>query len=139
PPTFDFNAEISKEASASFDQHVIALRWLLRHPGTFVNEAASLIRGTKADAIGIGARGTGGGFRPDGSFKSPLPPPRSAKEWAFVDREVPPIIERVKHAVANFPPATNLSSERFALLDLVLARCRQKHVFLIGYLPAFFS
>ena len=139
PPAFDFAAEIAKDAAASFDAHVIALRWLTRHPGTLGGEAISIARRGRPDAIGIGARSTGGGFRPDGSFKSPLAPPRSEREWAFVDREVPPIVERVRNGVANFPPADGLAADRLALLDLVLARYRQKHVFVIGYLPPFSS
>jgi len=138
PPAFDFATEIAKYA-ASFDDHIIGLRWLAAHPATFAAETGALARGARADAVGIGARSTGGGFRPDGSFKSPLQPPRSEREWAFVDREVPPIIERVKNAVANFPPAASLSRDRLALLDAVLARYRQKHVFVIGYLPPFSS
>jgi hypothetical protein len=138
-PAFDFAAEIAKDAAASFDAHVVALRWLARHPEAFAGEAMSIVRRTSPEAIGIGARSSGGGFRPDGSFKSPLAPPRSEREWAFVDREVPPIIERVRKAVANFPPADSLAADRLALLDLVLARYRQKQVFVIGYLPPFSS
>jgi len=138
-PAFDFTAEIAKGTATSFDAHVVALRWLVRHPGTFAGEAISMARRARPDAIGIGARTTGGGFRPDGSFKSPLTPPRSERDWAYVDREVPPIIERVRKAVANFPPAGSLAADRLALLDLVLARYRQKHVFVIGYLPPFSS
>jgi hypothetical protein len=139
PPAFDFASEAAKDAAASFDAHVVGLRWLIRHPGTFADEAISIARSSRPEAIGIGARTTGGGFRPDGSFKSPLPAPRSEREWAYVDREVPPIIERVRNAVANFPAASSLAADRLALLDLVLARYRQKRVFVIGYLPPFSS
>jgi len=138
PPVFSFDAEISKGAGFSFDEHVIGIRWLLKNPRSLAGEAISLVEGTNL-AIGINAREKGGGFRPDGSFKSPLQTPRSEKEWVFVDRETPPIIERVRNAQANFPPANSVSRERLAVLDAVLARYEKNHVFVIGYLPPFSS
>lgn len=139
PPAFSFEEEIAKGAALRFDEHIIGIRWLLTHPRVFARQAISLIRGGKKRAIGISARERGGGFRPDGSFKSPLDPPRTENEWTFVDRETPPVVERVKNAVANFPPATSVSPERLALLDLVLAEYEKKGVLVIGYLPPFSS
>jgi hypothetical protein len=134
-PTFRFEEEISKGATFSFDNQVVAVRWLLVHPATFVREVRSLYRDPHPEAIGISARDKGGGFRPDGSFKSAVPTPRSEEEFAFVDRETPPIIERVKSATANFLPAAHVSAERLALLDAVLARYQNAHVLVVGYLP----
>ena len=84
-------------------------------------------------------RETGGGFRFDGSHKSRLPTPRTEQEWAFVDRETPPVIERVRSGTGNFPPATSLSRDRVALLDAVLAAYQTRHVLVIGSLPPFSS
>jgi hypothetical protein len=138
-PVFSFREEIAKGAGFSLDEHIIDGRWLLSHPQVFARQAISLVRGTNATAIGIGARERGGGFRPDGSFKSSVPTPRSENEWLFVDRETPPIIDRAKNAYANFLPTDRVSPDRLALLDLVLARYEEKHVFVIGYLPPFSS
>src|SRR5262249_35973079 len=74
-----------------------------------------------------------------GSFKKYWPTPRSEDEWRFVDREMPPIIERVTTASENFRPANGLSSGRVALLDVVLARLQERRVLVIGYLPPFSS
>jgi hypothetical protein len=137
-PVYSFAAEAAKD-TGGFDEHVIALRWLLRHPRAFGGEAVSLIRRDDHQAVGIGARETGGGFRPDGSFKSHWPTPRSEDEWRFVDRETPPVIDRVKTASENFLPARGVSPGRVALLDAVLARLGQRHVLVIGYLPPFSS
>jgi hypothetical protein len=139
PPVFSFEEEIAKGAALSFDGHVIGIRWLLTHPRTFARQVISLVRGEKKRAIGISARERGGGFRPDGSFKSPLDTPRTEQEWRFVDRETPPIVERVQNAVANFPPAGSVSPERLALLDQLLAEYERKGVLVIGYLPPFSS
>ena len=125
--------------TSSFDEHVIALRWLLRHPRSFAAEAGSLIRGASDRMVGIGAREQGGGFRPDGSFKAVVATPRSEDEWRFVDREKPPIIERVKEAKANFAPADGVAPERAALLDAVLERYQNQRVLVVGYLPPFSS
>jgi hypothetical protein len=138
-PVYSFQAETSKGTDAPFDEHILGVRWLLKHPRTLASQAIALTRWTKTTALGIGAQETGRGFRPDGSFKSPLPTPRSEHEWRFVDRETPPVIERVKNAVANFPPATRVSPERLALLNVLLARYANQHVLVIGYLPPFSS
>ena len=138
-PAFRFESEISKGVSASFDEHIIGIRWLLTHPMIFGSEVIALIGGSDRTAIGISARQRGGGFRLDGSFKSPLHPPHADRDWVFVDREMPPIIDRVKYAFGNFPPTDRVSPERLALLDFVLAEYEKKHVFVIGYLPPFSS
>ena len=136
-PAYDFETEISKRTGV--DEHIVALRWLITQPRSFAAEALSIAGGGNAAAIGISARERGGGFRADGSFKSRVPAPRTEREWRFVDRESPPIVDRVTSATANFPPADRVSPERLALLDGALARLRQKHVSVVGYLPPFAS
>ena len=136
-PVYRFESEISK--GTGVDEHVVAMRWLITEPRSFASQALSIVRGGNASAIGISARERGGGFRPDGSFKSRVPAPRSEREWRFVDRESPPIVDRVRSASANFPPADRVSAERLALLDVALARFQQQHVAVVGYLPPFAS
>ena len=136
-PAYAFQTEISKRTGV--DEHIVALRWLITQPRSFAAEALSIAGGGSAAAIGISARERGGGFRADGSFKSRVPAPRTEREWRFVDRESPPIVDRVASATANFPPADRVSPERLALLDSALARLRQRHVAVVGYLPPFAS
>jgi len=136
-PAYDFETEISKRTGV--DEHIVALRWLITQPRSLAAEALSIAGGGSAAAIGISARERGGGFRADGSFKSRVPAPRSEREWRFVDRESPPIVDRVRSASANFPPADRVSAERLALLDAALARFQQQHVAVVGYLPPFAS
>lgn len=138
-PAFSFADEISKGAGFSFDEHVMALRWLFVNPQVLVHQARLALGPDDNRAIGIAARETGGGFRLDGSHQSRLPTPRTEQEWAFVDRETPPVIERVRSGTGNFPPATSLSRDRVALLDEVLAAYQTRHVLVIGYLPPFSS
>ena len=136
-PTYRFESEIAK--GTGIDEHILAIRWLLAEPRSLAAEALSMARGESSPAIGISARERGGGFRIDGSFKSRVPAPQSESEWRFVDRETPPIIDRVRGAYANFPPAERVSSERLALLDRTLARLHERHVTVVGYLPPFAS
>ena len=124
---------------SSFDEHVIGLRWLLGHPRSFAGQLVALTRGASDRLVGIAAREKGGGFRADGSFRAIVPTPRSEDEWRFVDRETPPIIERVKEAKANFAPADGVAPERAALLDAVLERYQNQRVLVVGYLPPFSS
>src|SRR5204863_434416 len=37
---------------------------------------------------------------------------RGDRDWGFVEREMPPIIDRVKYAFSNFPPTDRVSPER---------------------------
>ena len=136
-PVYRFESEIAK--GTGIDEHIVAMRWLIGEPRSFAIEALSMLRGRSRSAIGISARERGGGFRPDGSFRSRVPAPRSESEWRFVDRETPAIIDRVRSASANFPPADRVSAERLALLDRTLARLQQRHIAVVGYLPPFAS
>jgi hypothetical protein len=138
-PAFDFRAETAPRAAWSFDEHVVGGRWLLKNLPAFGRELLSLARGAQPLAVGIGARQRGGGFRPDGSFKSPLPVPATDREWTFVDREVPPVIERARRAIDNFTPADGLDADRLKLLAAAVARLQQHDVLVIGYLPPFSS
>ena len=135
-PTYRFETEIAK--GTGIDEHIVAMRWLIVQPRSYAAEALSIVRGG-SPAIGISARERGGGFRADGSFKSRVAAPQTERDWRFVDRETPPIIDRVRGAYANFPPAERMSSERLALLDRTLARLQQRHVAVVGYLPPFAS
>jgi hypothetical protein len=139
PVTLDFRTEMSKGSGWNFDEHVLGIRWLLRRPATFISEAAGIARGTKSDAIGLGARERGGGFRADGSMESAVAAQAAATGWRFVDRETPPIIERVETGTENFAPADGLDEERVAALDRALSMLEGSGVFVIGYLPPFSS
>ena len=138
-PAYQFRTEIEKDVGVTFDDHVLALRWLVRHPRSLGLEVQSAVQHDQQEAIGIEARERGGGFRGDGSYVSPLGVPPSADGWRFVDREEPPIIERARGAVANFVPAASLSSERLELIDKALDRFRAAGVLVVGYLPPFSS
>jgi len=138
-PGFRFEDEIAHTGAWTFDQHVIGLRWLLNRPSTFVRTVATVAARDKRDAIGIAARESGGGFRPDGSFKVRLRIPQNEAEWAFVDREDPPIIERVRTGTGNFVPVDRVSPARLAALAAVLDAYRDRGAIVIGYLPPFSS
>jgi len=138
PPVYSFRSQIDQDVGRRFDDHVIALRWLALHPRSLAIELRSLGDG-RLDAIGIEARERGGGFRADGSYVVRVAVPRAPDAWRFVDRETPPIIERVTGAIANFPPARQASTARLAMLDAALARFESQHVLVVGYLPPFSS
>ena len=105
----------------------------------FGRELMSTITAPRQNLIGIGARQTGSGFRADGSHASSLPVPARHDEWRFVDREHPPIIERVSTATAGFLPTEGISEPRLRALDAALERFTSRHVLVVGYLPPFSS
>lgn len=137
-PVYSFRLESQKDVGLAFDDHVLALRWLALHPRSLIDELRA-VETPRRDAIGFEARERGGGFRADGSYVARVATPETADGWRFVDRETPPIIERVTGAFANFPPARDASSARLALLDAALARFEAHHVLVVGYLPPFSS
>ena len=134
-PVFRFEQEVDRDRAGTFDQHIIGARWLLRHPGMLGREVGSLVTRRQPDAIGLGAREGRGGFRIDGSFASAVPVPKPGEP--FVDREEPPIIDRVRTATANFVPTDHIDPDRLATLTEVLDAYRQQQRLVIGYLPPF--
>jgi hypothetical protein len=134
-PVFRFEQEIDRDRARTFDQHIIGARWLLRHPTMLGRELATLATRRQPNAIGLGAREGRGGFRVDGSFASAVPVPRPGEP--FIDREEPPIIDRVKTATANFVPTDRVDPDRLATLIAVLDAYRQQQRLVIGYLPPF--
>jgi hypothetical protein len=134
-PVYQFEREIERDRTWTFDQHIVGLRWLIVRPSVLARELGSLATRRQPDAIGLGAREGRGGFRPDGSFATAVPVPQPGDP--FVDREDPPIIERVRTATANFVPTDHLSPERLAMLASVLDEYQRQHRLVIGYLPPF--
>ena len=134
-PVFRFEQEVDRDRAGTFDQHIIGARWLLRHPAMLGRELGSVVTRRQPDAIGLGAREGRGGFRIDGSFASAVPVPRPGE--LFVDREEPPIIDRVRTATANFIPTDRIDPDRLATLAAVLDAYRQQQRLVIGYLPPF--
>lgn len=136
-PTYRFEEEIDRNRAWTFDQHIVGLRWLLLRPSVVGSELLSLAARRDSNSIGLGAREGRGGFRPDGSFATAVPVPRPGD--AFVDREDPPIIDRVRTATANFIPAEGVSPARLAMLASVLDEYQRQQRLVIGYLPPFSS
>ena len=87
--------------------------------------------------IGISAGRTGSGFRVDGSVQQKIELPANSAEWKFVDREHPPVIDRVRQGIVNFHPTAELSAPRVERLAAALERYRRQGVRLIGFAPPF--
>jgi len=136
-PVFRFEQEIDRDRAWTFDQHVTGIRWLLHHPVVAAQQLAGLAARREPELIGLGARQGRGGFRVDGSFASGVPVPRPGEP--FVDREEPPIIDRVRSGTANFIPTDRIDSARLTMLTSVLDAYRSQHRVVIGYLPPFSS
>ena len=97
--------------------------------------------------VGIQARNSGAGFRPDGSLKDDdvlrmhyrFALPQNASEWQFKDREDPPIPERIKNGWRQFASASGLSLESLSSLKDSLERLKARKVMVLGFLPPFSS
>ena len=113
-PVFSFEEEISKGSGFSFDEHVIGIRWLLKHPETFAREANSLVRGRHSMAIGLTAREQGSGFRTDGS-QFPLKTPRSV--GMGIRRPQSPPSPAGEGRVRGLSASRQVSPDRLAVLE----------------------
>jgi hypothetical protein len=123
---------IRHDAAHSWENHLLAMRLCSWRDW-------ELLVSPLPDRIGLAAQQTNGGFRSDGSFRSGLPAPTSAKGWRFVDREVPPIGERITRGVNQFVPTSGISFPRLQLLRNHLLRFRERGTLVVGYAPPFSS
>jgi hypothetical protein len=72
-------------------------------------------------------------------MKYNFPIPQTLREWEFVDREKPPIDERIRRGMSPFPPSQGISEERLAILDQCLKKLSDRGILVVGILPPFSS
>ncbi len=127
------NNGVSRDAALDWQEHARAFRRFKSSKGR--SPAFSALR-VRNDNIGIEARAAGVGFRGDGSMQFNFEPPK-ASGWKFVDREKPPITERIQNNSAQFTPASGISRERLDLLNKSLNTLHSKNVLVLGFCPPF--
>jgi hypothetical protein len=122
------------DAARDWQAHLKAIR---RFKSSKAYKPAFKALKTENDHIGIQAKTSSAGFRGDGSMQYHFAVPQSEAEWAFIDRENPPIPERIRTGEAPFLPNEGVEKERREMLAQVLAELRKKNVFVLGFLPPF--
>jgi hypothetical protein len=130
-----FSSGIHRDAALDWQEHARALRRFKSGKGCL-----SALKAFRAenDNIGIEARSAAVGFRPDGSMQYNFESPKGTG-WKFVDRERPPIAERIRNNSAQFTPTSGASAERIELLGKCLDLLRSKKVLVLGFCPPFSS
>jgi len=128
-----FDIGIKREAARDWQEHARAFRRF--KSGKSRSPAFKAIR-ARNDNIGIEARAAGVGFRSDGSMQYHFESPKQSG-WKFVDRENPPIAERIRKNSAQFTSTPGVSQERIELLGKCLDILGSKNVLVIGFCPPF--
>jgi hypothetical protein len=124
------------EAATDWQAHLKAIRRLKSRK---VIRPAWNAFSRSSDHIGVEARATGMGFRWDGSIQYSVPVPKDWSSWTFVDRERPPVVERILGEDGVFVPCPGISREQISVLDDCLDRLSAKGVLVLGFLPPFSS
>jgi len=125
-----------RDGALDWRAHVAAGRRLLQRPG----QLADLLRGPSAAdtrRIGAAALRASAGFRQDGSLRLTFARPDASGPWTYVDRETPPVIERVRAGRLQFLPSTGLDAGRLDRLRGFLAQCRARGITVLGFAPPF--
>ena len=116
--------------------HVAGARKLAMQPSLMKSLLASPAP-ERTGRIGISAAQTGSGFRLDGSVQQVIPVPPDPAQWRFEDREHPPVIDRVRQGIMNFPESRGVSAKRLERLEAVLELYRAKGIQVAGFAPPF--
>jgi len=126
------------DGAANWRAHIAAGRKLLTRPA-LLGDMLAAPSAADSDRIGIGARRTGSGFRQDGSMRLTFVPPSDPARWTFEDREVPPVIDRVRAASHQFVESDRhrVSGERLAHLQMFVDRCRTQGIAVAAFAPPF--
>jgi len=126
------------DGAVNWRAHVAAGRKLLMRPA-LLGDMLAAPSADDSDRIGIGARRTGSGFRQDGSMRLTFVTPSDPARWTYEDREIPPVIARVRAASHQFVESERhrVSGERLAHLQAFLDRCRAQGIALAAFAPPF--
>lgn len=125
------------DAATDWQAHVKAWR---RIKSSRVRKSLLNACSAENEHIGIEARVSGAGFRSDGSMHYNLAIPTNAAGWAFVDREKPPVTERIQKKLAQFAPLHRGAIDaRLAILERALDAFARRGVLVAAFLPPFSS
>jgi len=90
-------------------------------------------------AIGLDALEHGNGFRNDGSRQYAGYLTAMRQDMRYVDREDPPIIERLEEGLDPFSYASEFDDEGLKILAEFLSKSKERGITVIGFAPAFSS
>lgn len=97
-------------------------------------ELDKLFKSDKPKPIGMTAIMKSDGFRPDGSYryKSKI---TSKEKWS--DYQFKDTFKRIEHGTSRFEYGNSVSQSGLNDLDLLLAYCKNKKIYVIGFLPPY--
>lgn len=113
--------------------HVYAQRQLLRQRRLPESLTAAEKFGPY-EPVGLRAR-RGNGFRPDGSYLYGEAVALSRETPGYRDREVPPVIDRVRERTRQFTPSAGLDAKLVAQLQAAIERLRAQGVDVVAVFP----
>ena len=127
---------VSHDGALSWQEHLLALRALVKDPRLARAALASLLRGPDSDdRIGVHAQARGQGFRFDGSLESGARGPSRGRRFGFVDLERPTTVKRIRMGSGFFKAAPEVSAARLQALRDALATLRGRGALIVGFAP----
>ena len=121
--------------------YLYASRYVLSRLIIHPTYAFTLIKGIDpfggGRAVGIDAIEHGNGFRNDGSRQYAGYISEMRRDMTYVDREVPPIIERVREGYDPFSFGSSFAEAGPAILDEFLTLARARGITVVGIAPPF--
>ena len=132
PPLNGLSSGMNRDAALDWQEHVRAWR---RFKSSKARKVIAAARRATNENIGIEARSASVGFRLDGSMQYNFAPAAASNGWRFVDRETPPISERIRNSTAQFTPCSGASADRLEILAACLDELARKNVLVAGFLP----
>jgi hypothetical protein len=133
PSNDGFERGVQYDGALNWQDHLLVLRSLVEDPAKLWRVVDGPV--SDAGAIGLGARWTGAGFRPDGSLASGTAAPSDPDGWRFIDRERPTVVDRIRTATARFQISDGVSQSRLAALRGSLAGLSRRGVLVLGFAP----
>lgn len=128
------SAGASSDAARNWAGHLTAVRTIASAAREFRILTSSVLRPASARHIGIGAHARRAGFREDGSMDfgpAYVRPPGAP----FVDRETPPVLDRIRAGSLRFEFADALSEPRLAALVEAVTSLERGGTVVVAFLP----
>lgn len=88
-----------------------------------------------ANRLGAAAQESGSGFRRDGSLRGIVPAPTNEEDWRYVEREVPPVVERVHNGTKQYIVTTEPDAQLLQQFREQLRVLRDRGAFVVGFFP----
>ncbi|MEK7185048.1 MAG: hypothetical protein AAB726_00280 [Patescibacteria group bacterium] len=118
--------------------HLYTFRYLAKQLLKNPSSVSHIFSGRESfgDALAIGLQALyGNGFRTDGSYQYATYLQETREKMLYRDRESPPIVQRVRNGVRQFPYDSKFVADRLSIIDEFLEFSHRNGIEVAGFLP----